>query len=244
VKWGDETFWEFDTKFIQVVQRTPSVKTFRLDTRGQQVDYKSGQFFFITIKINGKEANHHFTISSSPTEKGYIEFTKRITPHEFSQALNVLQPGEWAHVRGPSGYFTLPDKPQKLGFLSGGIGITPMRSMLRYVADNKLGWDIVLLYGNSSYEEIVFRDELEQIRAASPGIRVENILSGPDFPQDWKGKRGMINKDLITQLVSDYKERIFYISGPPKMVILLEEQLSALNVPREQIKRDSFTGYD
>ncbi len=241
---GDKRFWEFDTKFSQIVQRTPSVKTFRLDAQGQEVNYISGQFFFITIKIDGKDTNHHFTISSAPTEKGYIEFTKRITPHEFSQALNVLKPGEWAHVRGPYGVFTLPDKPQKLGFLSGGIGITPMRSMLRFIADKKLNLDIVLLYGNSTFEEIVFRDELNQISAANPGIRVEHILSGPDFPPDWKGKKGYINKDLITELIPDYMARLFYISGPPKMVISLEEQLYALNLPKEQVKRDSFTGYD
>ncbi len=239
-----EHMWEFDTNFIQVIQRTPSVKTFRLDTQGHEIDYRSGQFFFLTIKINEKEANHHVTISSSPTEKGYIEFTKRITAHDFSQALNVLKPGEWAHVRGPSGYFTLGETPQKLGFLSGGIGITPIRSMLRYIVDKDLNWDIVLLYGNSSYEEIVFREELERISRAKPSIRIEHILSGPEFPPDWKGKKGYINKDLITEQIPDYRDRLFYISGPPKMVVTLEEQLYALNLPREQIKRDSFTGYD
>ncbi len=191
--WDFERMWEFDTQFIEVIRRTPSVKTFRLETKGQDVDYKAGQFFFITIKINGKDANHHFTISSSPTEKGYIEFTKRITPHEFSQALDVLKPGEWAHIRGPSGSFALPEKPQKLAFLSGGIGITPMRSILRYIADKNLKWDIVLLYGNSTYEEIVFRDELEKITGAKPEIRVEHILSGPAFPPDWKWKERLIS---------------------------------------------------
>jgi glycine betaine catabolism B len=240
----EEKIWEFDTKFIKVIPRTPSVKTFRLDTRGQDVFYSAGQYFFLTIKINGEDANHHFTISNSPTETGYIEFTKRITAHEFSQALNNLQPGTWAHVYGPSGSFTLPEKPQKLGFLSGGIGITPLRSMLRYIADKSLDWDIVLLYGNSTYDEIAFREELEQITSTRPKIRIEHILSGPDFPPDWKGKKGYINKDLISELVPDHKERLFYISGPPKMVISLEEQLLALGLPREQAKRDSFTGYD
>jgi glycine betaine catabolism B len=242
--WDFERMWEFDTQFIEVIRRTPSVKTFRLETKGHDVDYKAGQFFFITIKINNKDANHHFTISSSPTEKGYIEFTKRITAHEFSQALDVLKPGTWAHIRGPSGSFVLPEKPQKLAFLSGGIGITPMRSILRYIADKNLKWDIILLYGNSTYEEIVFRDELEKITRIKPEIRVEHVLSGPEFPPDWNGKKGYINKDLIIELISDYKERLFYISGPPKMVVTLEEQILALNLPREQVKRDSFTGYD
>jgi len=138
----------------------------------------------------------------------------------------------------------LPEKPQKLGFLSGGIGITPIRSMFRYIADKKLSWDAVLLYGNSRYEEIAFRDELTGIRADNPGLRVEHILTGPDYPPNWTGKKGYINKDFIVELIPDYNERLFFISGPPKMIATLEEQLFALEVPSARIKRDSFTGYD
>ncbi len=236
--------WEFDTEVSKIIQRTPQIKTFRFPVRDDSVTYEPGQFFFITIKINGKNAYHHFSFSSSPTEKGYIEFTKRITPHDFSQALAAMKGGEWAHLKGPAGTFTLPEEKQKLGFLSGGIGITPIRSMLRYIADTGQSWDIVLLYGNASYEEIAFREELDKLSSMKIGLRVEHVLSGPDFPPDWQGKRGFINKDMITELIPDYKERSFLISGPPRMVTGLEDQLIALNIPREQIKRDSFTGYD
>lgn len=220
------------------------IKSFRFPIRAEGVTYQAGQFFFITIKIKGKDAYHHFSFSSSPTEKGYIEFTKRITPHDFSQALAVMKPGEWAHLRGPSGTFTLPPKKQKLAFLSGGIGITPLRSMLRYIADSGEPWDIVLIFGNASYNDIAFRDELDKLSAMKFGLRVEHVLSGPDFPPDWKGKKGFINKDLIGEIIQDHAERSFYLSGPPKMVNNLEDQLIALNIPQEQIKRDSFTGYD
>ncbi len=236
--------WEFDTAFSAIIPRTPQIKTFRFPIRAEGVTYAAGQFFFINIKIKGKDAFHHFSFSSSPTEQGYIEFTKRITPHEFSQALAVMQPGTWAHLRGPSGTFTLPKTPQKLGFLSGGIGITPIRSMLRYIADSQQSWDIVLLYGNTSYEEIAFRDELTALSDMKFGFKVEHVLSGPDFPPDWKGKKGFINKDLVAEVIPDYPERLFYLSGPPKMVTSLEDQLIALNVPQEQVRRDSFTGYD
>lgn len=236
--------WEFDTRFMEAIRLTPSVKTFRIATGSHDVEFQAGQFFFITIKINGQDAEHHFTISSPPTETGYIEFTKRITESEFSQTLDGLTPGAWAHVKGPFGKFVLPDKSQKLGFLAGGIGITPLRSIIRYIIHKNLPWDIVLLYGNSSYAEIAFREELDEIARQRPEIRVEHILSGPDFPVDWKGKRGYINKELIAELMPDHRDRLFYISGPPRMVASLEEQVLALNLPREQIKRDSFTGYD
>jgi ferredoxin-NADP reductase len=235
--------WQFDTTVSEIIQRTSQVKSFRFPIQAEEVTYESGQFFFLTIKINGKEAIHHFSFSSSPTEKGYIEFTKRITPHDFSQALAVIKPGDWARLRGPMGSFLLPQKKQKLAFLSGGIGITPLRSMLRYLADNQQTWDIVLVYGNTSYDDIVFRDELDNLNVLKLA-RVEHVLSGPDFPPDWAGKTGYINKDLISEVIPDYPERLFYLSGPPKMVTGLEDQLIALNLSLDEIKRDSFTGYD
>jgi len=234
--------WEFDTEVSEIIERTPQVKSFRLPIRGDDASYAPGQFFFITIKIDGKEAVHHFSFSSSPTEKGRIEFTKRITPHEFSQALAAMKPGAPAHVRGPLGAFTLPPQKRKLAFLSGGIGITPLRSMLRYIADGQDRWDIVLLYGNGTADEIVFRDELDAIARSDSGLRIVHVLSSP--PPGWTGKTGFIDSKVVAEAAPDYAERLHYISGPPKMVTSLEDQLTALSVPRTQLRRDSFTGYD
>ncbi|MBI4295514.1 MAG: oxidoreductase [Chloroflexi bacterium] len=236
--------WQFESEVSQVIQRTPNIKTFRFPIRGNGVHYSPGQFFFLIIKIDGRESLHHFSFSSSPTEKGYIEFTKRITISDFSKALDMLKPGDWARLRGPFGAFTLARKRHKLAFLSGGIGITPLRSMLRYIVDKKLAYDVVLLYANNTFEDIAFREELDQMAASHPSIRVEHILSGPNLPPDWKGKTGFINRNLVAELVRDYDARLFYISGPPKMVLSLEEQLGFLNVPKERIRIDSFTGYD
>ncbi len=235
--------WQFETKLAQVIQRTPSVKSFRFP-RPPEADFAAGQYFFVTIKINGAEAVHHFTISSSPTERDYLEFTKRITDHEFSQALNVMKPGEWASLRGPLGTFTLPPGKQKLAFLSGGIGITPMHSMLRYIYERCDPWDIILLYGSASVEEIVFRDELDTFAAAGLGLKVVHVISGPNVPPGWTGKVGMINPDLVAEVIPDCTGRLFYVSGPPKMVTGLEEQLLTLKILDDRIKRDSFTGYD
>lgn len=234
--------WQFESEVSRVIQRTPTVKSFQFPVRARGVRYLPGQFFFLTIKVGGQEAIHHFSFSSSPTDKGYIEFTKRITGSEFSQALNVLKHGDWARLRGPEGSFTLPRRQRKLGFLSGGIGITALRSMLRYISHKQLPFDVVLLYGNSSLEEIAFRDELAELAAGHSGIRIEHVLSNP--PGEWKGKTGYINSEVITELAPDYRERTFYISGPPKMVMALEDQLIRLNLPGSQILRDSFTGYD
>ncbi len=233
---------------MEVIRRTPEIKTFRFGTGGRKgIHYQAGQYFFVTIKIDGREALHHFTISSAPTETargGYLEFTKKITASEFSRALDRLRPGDWARLKGPQGDFTLPGTKRPLAFLSGGIGITPLRSMLRFIADKDLDYDVVLLYGNNTWENIAFREELEEISRTHQRIRTEYVLSGPDFPPGWKGKRGFITAELVAELIPDYKERAFYLSGPLRMVLALEEQLAAIKIPQNQIKQDYFPGYD
>ena len=234
--------WDFDAEVARVIQRSPTVKSFQFLANG--LDFLAGQFFFVTIKVNGADAEHHFSFSNAPTDKGYIEFTKRITGSDYSRALDVLKPGDPAKLRGPFGHFTLPNDIRPLAFLSGGIGITPLRSMMRYTIQKGLPFDIVLLYGCPSQEEILFRDEFDDMAQAHRNIRVEYVLSGPVFPPGWQGRKGFINKDMIAGVIPDYKNRVFYISGPPKMVTSLTEQVQQLGVPEEQIKRDSFTGYD
>ncbi len=238
--------WEFETSVKKVIKRTPNIKTFRFATHGEQVSYEAGQYLYVNIRIGGREATHHFTISSSPTEtlmSGYLEFTKKITTSDYSQALDKMEPGSWAKLRGPEGRFTLSRGGHKLAFLSGGIGITPLRSMLRYIADKQLDRDVVLIYGNDKWENIAFREELDDIAESFGKIRVEYVLSGPEVPAGWKGRRGYITRHIVTELVPDYTERTFYVSGPPKMVLGLEGQLSTI-VDSDRIERDYFPGYD
>jgi glycine betaine catabolism B len=236
--------WQFDSEVGEVIQRTPTVKSFRFPIRAKGVRYRAGQFFYLTIKVRGGDAVHHFSISCSPTDKGYIEFTKRITASDFSQALDALKPGDPANLLGPGGAFTLSRKYTKLAFLSGGIGITPLRSMIRYVIHRNLPYDIVLLYGNGSSGEIVFKEELERFAAENPRLRVVHVLSGADLPLGWTGKTGHIDAALVTETVPDYRNRLFYLSGPPKMVVALSQQLGSLDLAAEQIRLDSFTGYE
>ncbi len=236
--------WQFESQVSEVIQRTPTIKSFRFPIRTKGVRYLPGQFFFLTIKVGGRDAIHHFSFSTSPTDKGYIEFTKRITESDFSQALDAITPGTWGQLKGPEGRFTLPRKERRLAFLSGGIGITPLRSMFRYLVARNLAYDVVLIYGNRSVEEIAFRDELDDLTAAHHSLRVEHVLSGADPPEGWNGKAGHVDKEVVSELIPDYRERLFYVSGPPRMVIGLEQQLEALGIPPQQIRRDSFTGYD
>ncbi len=235
---------EFETRVIEIIQRTQDVKSFRFYAP-EDAEFNPGQYFVLTIKINERDATKHFSFSNSPSEKGYIEFTKRITSSEFSQALNRLTINDWARIRLPFGFFTFEGEYEKIAFLSGGIGITAIRSMCKFSCDKKLSTDIILLYGNSTENDIPFREDFSRMQAENKRLKVIHTLTSSLDENRWKGRTGPINSVMVREEIPDYKERVFYICGPPKMVEALKSILSdELKLDREKIKWEHFLGYD
>jgi ferredoxin-NADP reductase len=236
--------FEFETEVLQVIDRTPGVKSFRFKAHAN-ADFKPGQFFFVTIKIDGKERTKHFSFSSSPTEKGYIEFTKRLTESDFSKALSLLKPGDWAKLKMPLGGFTFEGEYKKIAFLSGGIVITPIRSICKFVSDRGVDTDIVLLYGNSTEKDIIFKDDFDGLQKERKNIRVVYTLTSPDTANDsWNGRTGYIDADAIREDIPDYGQRIFYVCGPPGMVGELSGILKKqLGISQDKVKTENFSGY-
>ena len=234
----------FETDVLEVIQRTHNVKSFRFRIK-EAPDFKPGQFFFVTIKIEGVERTKHFSFSNSPTEKGYVEFTKRITGSPFSKALDRLKTGDWARLKMPYGAFTFEGEYRNLAFLSGGIGITPIRSIIKFVVDKKIPVDIMLLYGNNTESDIIFKDDFDNIQGTNDNFRVRYTLTGLDANNGkWSGRRGYIDAGMIKEEIPDYKERVFYICGPPVMVTTLIDMVkNGLGVPEDKIKTENFTGY-
>jgi ferredoxin-NADP reductase len=232
---------EFETEVLDIIQRTPSVKSFRFKA-SQDIDFKAGQFFVVSIKIGETQKSKHFSFSNSPSEKGYIEFTKKITESEFSQALDKLRIGEWARLKLPYGSFVLDDRYKKIAFLCGGIGITPVRSMVKYIIDKGLDTDIVFIYGNRRIEDIAFRDDFDSMQKEYSKLKVVHILSQAEA--GWTGMVGYINGQVIKQEIPDYTQRRFYTSGPPAMVGAMKQILEdELKLAKEGIIRENFTGY-
>jgi ferredoxin-NADP reductase len=232
---------EFETVISDIIQRTYNIKSFRFKTK-QDVDFKAGQFFVVTIKIGKEQKSKHFSFSNSPTEKGYIEFTKKLTGSEFSNALDSLGVGGWAKLKMPFGSFVLKDEYKKIAFLSGGIGITPIRSITKYAIDKKLDTDIVLLYGNNTIQDIAFREDFDAMQRDYSGLKVVHVLSRAE--EGWQGRRGRINGRIIKEEIPDYAERKFYICGPPVMVEAMKKILrEELNVSVENIFTEDFRGY-
>ncbi len=230
----------FETSVKQKIQRTPDIISIRFN-KPKDFEHAPGQFMFIKLNSGGKEMEKHFTISSSPTEQDYIEVTKKLTGNEFANALAALKVGDKVTINAPFGDFTFKGEYDKLGMLSGGIGVTPLRSMIRYCTDKKLKTDIVLLYSNRSEDDIAFKNELLEMQRQNKNLRVINTITQPG--KEWKGLTGRINKEMVEKEIPDYMERVFYICGPPKMVDAMVGVLKELNVPDEQIKQEYFPGY-
>jgi len=231
---------KFETKVTDIIQRAYNVKSVRF-SRPASFNYKPGQFMFITIKSEQNELlKKHFTISSSPTEREHIEFTKKLTDHPFSRTLNALRVGGWAAIDGPYGDFTFEGEFEKIGLLSGGIGITPLRSICKYCLDTRSRTKIALLYGNSAEEDIVFRKELEDMQKLNSNFRVAFVIA--EASDGWTGYVGRIDADMIKKEIPDYMETMFYTCGPPAMVEAMEKLLEELDVPEKQIKTEEFPG--
>jgi glycine betaine catabolism B len=209
--------------------------------------FEPGQYMEFTLAHphpDSRGNRRYFTPGSSPTEEN-LRLGVRFYPEgsSFKRALSRLDNRTTMLAGQVAGDFTLPKDPdQKLVFIAGGIGITPFRSMLKYLIDTKEPRDIVLFYANKTADEIAYKDVLTQAQTL-PGIRVFYTLTDTGaIPRNWRGLTGRINDSMIRKLVPDYQERTFYLSGPPDMVRATEGMLKQMQVNPNQMKKDFFPG--
>jgi ferredoxin-NADP reductase len=213
----------------------------------QQLAFAPGQYMELTLahaSADSRGNRRYFTIASSPTEDT-VHLGVRFYPRSstFKRALYALD-GRPRMVAGPvAGDFTLPADPtRKLAFIAGGIGITPYRSMLRYLLDTGQTRDIVLFYSNRGVNDIIYQDVIGAAQERL-GVRVVHTLTdGAAVPPDWGGYVGRLDERMIAEALPDYRERTFYLSGPPEMVHAAEGVLRRLGVHSGQVKKDDFPG--
>ena len=239
------------TSAIEVVQRTPTTRSIRF-SRPAGFDYLPGQFVTVTLRSR-QEAKRDgglaegdvmvkkpLSLSSSPSED-FLEVTKRLTGHEFSNALLSVREGDPIQISGPYGSFSFRGE-KKVAMLSGGIGITPLRSMIKFCTDNSLDTDIILIYSNRSEDDVPFWGEFESMQENNRHFKVVNTLTRPG--PGWRGRMGRIDAEMILECVPDYTERTFYCSGPAAMVDAMLSALQKIGIAREQIRKEYFPGYN
>jgi glycine betaine catabolism B len=209
--------------------------------------FEPGQYMEFTLahpRPDSRGNRRYFTLASSPTEEN-LRLGVRFYPEgsSFKQALSRLDSRTPLLAGQLAGDFTLPKDPnQKLVFIAGGIGITPFRSMLKYLVDMNEPRDIVVFYANRTADEIAYKDVLNQAQQL-PGIHIYYTLTDTEaIPRNWNGLTGRINASMIRKLVPDYEDRTFYLSGPAEMVRASERMLKILQIEPNQIKKDFFPG--
>ena len=234
---------EMRINLIESIKRTPAIESFRFALK-ERLDFTAGQFLqviFDEFNKDNKELNKYLSFSSSPT-KEYIEFTKRLSDSQFSQRLKNLKTDDEILIKAPLGSCVFKDEYKKIGFLIGGIGITPVISVIEYIVEEKLDTDVVLLYSNKIEEDIAFRKELDYWQSANRNIKVVYTVTDCE-PKGASCVLGRIDKNLFTSRVDDYEKRMFFIFGPPKMVEAMENLCLDTGCDSKNIKIENFIGY-
>jgi predicted ferric reductase len=215
---------------------------------GRQIfDYLPGQFQFVTFYRNRglPEEEHHWTISSSPTERDSVGMTIKELG-DFTATIGRTRPGDRAAVQAPFGRFSYLLHPDELDlvFIAGGIGITPLMSMLRHMRDTGSNLPVLLIYANRDRTSTIFLDELTAIeRGGSPKLRVIHVLSDPGA--DWEGETGRIDRHRLERLCGGrFAERAFYVCGPPGLLKTVIDALARSRVPARRIHTEIFSFLD
>jgi predicted ferric reductase len=183
--------------------------------------------------------DHPFSFSSSAEDATGVAMTIK-EAGDFTSTVRDVAPGTPAYLDGPHGAFTIDRYPGSgCVFVAGGVGITPVISMLRTLADRGDRRPQLLVYGARSWEEITFREELELLQGRLD-LRVVYVLSEAD--EEWNGERGRITYELLERyLPQDKPSFLYFICGPPPMMDAVEDALRRAGVPWPSIYTERFS---
>ena len=223
---------------------------FVLDTTSApDFSFIAGQYMEIGLKkmlyADEKKDHREFSIASSPNDKGMLMIATRMRGSAFKRSLAEMPLGNEVKAEGPHGSFTLHENPNlKAAFIAGGIGITPIRSMVKYAAEEKLPHAITLLYSNRTPEVAPFLDDLQKWAAENPNFRfVPTITDMQSAKKPWNGRTRRIDAAFLKETLGDGGNTIFYVVGPPGMVQGVTEALKEFGASRDDIRFEEFTGY-
>jgi ferredoxin-NADP reductase len=208
-------------------------------------DYRPGSYFWVELPDRGhqdeKGLRRHISLATSPTERPLVGLATRIRDTAFKRTLTELEVGDEVQVEEPKGSFLLPeDTQQEYVFVAGGIGITVFRSMLRFIADERLAYRVTLVYSNRDRESAAFLDELEQLERQVDGLRL--ILTMTDEP-GWAGETRHLDANVLGELVGGLEGKTFFVAGPPQMADAVAESLGNAGLPEDRVLKDGFSGY-
>lgn len=237
--------WSGKLRVDRILVETPTVKTLRLaapDDVALPFTYRPGQFLTFTLNIGGKSVKRSYTIASTPTQLHYCAVTvKREDEGLVSKYLNDdVNEGDLLEVATPNGKFTFTgEEADSIVLIGGGVGITPLMSVIRYLTD--IGWpnEIYLLYCCRTTDDFIFRQELEQLQLLHPNLHVFASMTREPGAV-WMGLKGYFTTGIIQHLVPEIAKRRVHVCGPPPMMDAVTAMLGQLGVPEDRILTEAF----
>jgi predicted ferric reductase len=202
--------------------------------------YEPGQFAWLTMFYSPFSMKEHpFSFSSNPEREGELRFTIKELG-DFTRRVKDAVPGQPVYIDGPYGAFSIDRHPSARGyvFIAGGIGIAPIRSMLKALADRKDDRTHILFFAGNSFGKLTFYEELNELREQLD-LKVVFVLKNP--PPDWQGESGYLTREILTRhLPAYFREQEYFICGPAPMMEMAEKELHGMGVPLRHLRSELF----
>ena len=237
--------WRGHLRVGSIVTETPGVKTFRLlpSTDGPMpFTFVPGQFLNVAFSIGGARMNRSYSISSSPTERQYVDLTIKREPRGAvsRHIVDLLKVGNLVEAGGPVGKFTFDGtEAESVVLISAGVGITPMVSIARYLTERAWPGDIFFIHTCRTPADYIFADQIAALVQRNPRLHVTVTSTKPEGT-NWQGPRGRLTRELLAQTVPDLVSRRIHVCGPPTMMEATKAILTELGVPPGRVKSELF----
>ena len=238
--------WRGQLRVGSIIKETPNVKTFRLlpasADRFLPFTFVPGQFLNLAFWIGGARMNRSYSISSSPNQREHIDLTVRREPRGAvsRHIVDLLKVGDTIEAGGPVGKFTFTGKEaDSIVLISGGVGITPMVSIGRYLTEQSWPGDIFFIYACRTPADYILADAIAELERANPKLHVIITMTRAEGT-DWQGLRGHLTKELLTQSVPELTSRRIHLCGPIPMMDATKALLAEMGVPPDQLKTEAF----
>jgi len=193
-------------------------------------------------EIDEKGTERALSFVYAPSEKELVT-TTRLRDSAFKRELKDLPEGSEVEFDGANGSFTLhKTESTPAVFLIGGIGITPIRSMIAEATNQKTDHELTLLYSNKTPEDAPFLSDFEDMEKRNRHFTFVPVMTRSDA-DEWSGERGHIDAELLKRYVSDINKPIYYLSGPGDMVEAMQKMLVDAGVNEDNIRSEEFAGY-
>ena len=231
-----------EATIVEIREDTPTVKSFLFELGETPFRYLPGQWVDFYIETNAGLQIGGFSITSSPTVEGTIELAVKRLPYGIpAQYLHdTARVGDSFHIDGGSGKFHYEEsKGGPLLLIAGGIGITPIISIARYVAAKRLDIKMDILYSASTPSEFAFKSALEEIVASSSNFDCLYTTT-QNSEEPWDGHTGRIDSELLQRYTTGDQAPLVYLCGPQPMIADLEETLSDIGIQRQRINAERW----